>query len=84
MKENHKKSLTSFVCHDDDRCDGAESFRIKNLNGYQVLRVNIQVVDFVVLRRNAREAGEKVKLRLWKSLFPSLVRSDSSFLLPSC
>lgn len=54
-KRNHKKSLTALVCHDDDRCDGAQSFRIKDLNGYQVLRVNVQVVDFMVLRKDGEE-----------------------------
>lgn len=66
-KRNHKKSLTAFVCHDNDRCDGAQAFRIKYLNGYQVLRVNVQVVDFMVLwedEAKCTRAGEKVKLRL--------------------
>lgn len=60
--KNHIESLTAFVCHDNDRCDGAKSFRIKNLDGYQVLRVNVQVVDFMVLWRNAREEAGEIKI----------------------
>lgn len=56
------KSLTAFVSHDYDRCCRSQPFRIKYLNGNQILCVDLQLVDLVTLREKKRR--KEVKLRL--------------------